>query len=47
MDFTKFSDDNFDLKEWINGALQSHKDSNQNTEVDLSFTSDRGKDIEY
>lgn len=33
MDFTKFSDDNFDLKEWINGAFQSQKDSNQNTEV--------------
>jgi hypothetical protein len=30
MDFTKFSDDNFDLKSWINAAFVSQKDTNQN-----------------
>lgn len=33
MDFTKFSDDNFDLKEWINFAFQTQKDSDHSTEV--------------
>ena len=34
MDFSKFSDDNFDLKDWINGAFKTQKDTNQqNTEV--------------
>ena len=33
MDFTKFSDENFDLKDWINGAFVSQKESNQNQEV--------------
>ncbi|CAF0719641.1 unnamed protein product [Brachionus calyciflorus] len=32
MDFTKFSDENFDLKDWINNAFQSQIDPNQNTE---------------
>lgn len=32
MDFTKFSDENFDLKDWINGAFVSQRDTNQNTE---------------
>jgi hypothetical protein len=32
MDFTKFSDDNFDLKSWINSAFVSQKDTNQNQE---------------
>lgn len=27
MDFSKFSDDNFDVKEWINSSLQSPKES--------------------
>lgn len=33
MDFTKFSDDNFDLKTWINGAFVAQKETNQNAEV--------------
>ncbi len=33
MDFTKFSDENFDLKDWINNAFVSQKESNQNQEV--------------
>ena len=33
MNFTKFSDKNFDLKNWINGAFVSQKDTNQNAEV--------------
>lgn len=28
MDFTKFSDDNFDVKDWVNTALQAQKDTN-------------------
>ncbi|CAI8022791.1 Conserved oligomeric Golgi complex subunit 7 [Geodia barretti] len=27
MDFSKFSDKDFDAKEWVNGALRSHKDA--------------------
>jgi hypothetical protein len=34
MDFTKFSDENFDLKDWINGAFTSQKETNQNLEVE-------------
>ncbi len=30
MDFTKFSDDDFDLKSWINAAFVSQKDTQQN-----------------
>jgi hypothetical protein len=37
MDFTKFSDQNFDLKHWINNVFISQKDSNQNAEVILSI----------
>jgi hypothetical protein len=37
MDFTKFSDDNFDLKEWINSAFVSQKETNQNQEVGSLF----------
>jgi hypothetical protein len=33
MDFTKFSDENFDLKDWINAVFDSQKDANQNLEV--------------
>ena len=29
MDFSKFSDDNFDVKDWINGVFQSQKDEQQ------------------
>ena len=27
MDFSKFSDADFDAKEWVNGALRAHKDA--------------------
>ena len=33
MDFTKFSDDNFDLKNWINAVFVTQKDTHQNAEV--------------
>jgi hypothetical protein len=33
MDFTKFSDPNFDVKEWVNAALRAPKD--QNTPLDV------------
>lgn len=39
MDFTKFSDDDFDLKDWINTALQSQIDNNQSIEVFTIFFS--------
>ncbi len=32
MDFSRFSDDNFDLKTWINAAFKTQKDTNQNQE---------------
>lgn len=32
MDFKKFSDDNFDLKSWINTAFVSQKETNQNVD---------------
>ena len=34
MDFSKFSDAEFDEKEWVNGALRAHKDIQ--TPVDVS-----------
>ena len=37
MDFTKFSDDNFDLKTWINGTFVAQKETNQNAEVKNVF----------
>lgn len=37
MDFTKFSDENFDLKDWINAAFVSQKETNQNQEVDFNI----------
>jgi len=37
MDFTKFSDDNFDLKNWINAVFVTQKDTHQNAEV-IKFT---------
>ena len=33
MDFSKFSASNFDAKEWVNGALRTHKDSNTPLDV--------------
>lgn len=27
MDFSKFSDADFDAKEWVNSALRAHKDA--------------------
>ncbi len=33
MNFTKFSDENFDLKNWINAVFVTQKDTNQNAEV--------------
>ena len=35
MDFSKFSDAEFDAKEWVNGALRAHKDAR--VPVDVSF----------
>jgi len=32
MDFSKFSDDNFDVKDWVNHALQPPKDTNVSVE---------------
>ena len=32
-DFTKFSDDNFDVKDWVNTALQAQKDTNITVDV--------------
>lgn len=34
MDFSKFTDDNFDCKEWVNAALRAKKDSQ--TPLDVS-----------
>ncbi len=34
MDFSKFSDPKFDAKEWVNGALRTHKEAQ--TSVDVS-----------
>ena len=36
MDFTKFSEENFDLKKWINGTFVAQKETNQNAEVESS-----------
>jgi hypothetical protein len=33
MDFSKFSDDNFEAKQWVNAAL---KRKDENTELDVS-----------
>ena len=33
MDFSKFSDKDFDAKEWVNGALRSHKDARISIDV--------------
>ena len=34
MDFSKFSDDNFDVKEWVNSALRIRDDR---TPIDVSL----------
>ena len=34
MDFSKFAEDNFDCKEWVNAALRAKKDSQ--TPLDVS-----------
>ncbi|XP_065068416.1 conserved oligomeric Golgi complex subunit 7-like [Rhopilema esculentum] len=36
MDFQKFSDENFDVKDWLNSALRAHKDAGQNVDVHAS-----------
>ena len=41
MDFSKFSDAEFDVKEWVNGALRAHKDSQ--TPVDVSTEAEKYK----
>ena len=35
MDLSKFSDSDFEVKEWVNGALRAHKDAQ--TPVDVSL----------
>lgn len=37
MDLTKFSEENFDLKKWINGTFVAQKDTNQNAEVTNTY----------
>ncbi len=41
MDFSKFSDPNFDAKEWVNGALRTHKEAQ--TSVDVSVGCREGR----
>ena len=33
MDFSKFTDDNFDAKEWVNAALKAKKDDQTSVDV--------------
>lgn len=33
MDFSKFSDNEFEVKNWVNGALAVHKDSQTSLDV--------------
>ncbi len=35
MDLSRFSDENFEVKEWVNGALNTHKD--KQTSVDVGY----------
>ncbi len=37
MDFSKFSDEDFDIKEWINSTFTAQKDTNQNAEVNYKY----------
>ena len=34
-DFSKFLDDNFDVKDWVNGAFRTQKDSQQQKDVSM------------
>ena len=34
-DFSKFLDDNFDVKEWVNGAFRTQKDSPEQKDVSM------------
>ena len=45
MDFSKFSDAEFDVKEWVNGALRAHKDNQ--TPVDVSAEAEKCKVTSY
>jgi len=36
MDFQKFSDESFDVKDWINSALKAHKDAGQSLDAHAS-----------
>ena len=42
MDFSKFSDDNFDVKEWVNSALRI-RDDRTPTDVSLISQTDHDK----
>ena len=33
MDFSKFSSDDFDMKDWINASFRAQKETSQNPEV--------------
>ncbi len=33
MDLSRFSDENFEVKEWVNGALNTHKDKQTSVDV--------------
>ena len=45
MDFSKFSDDNFDVKEWVNSALRIRDDR---TPIDVSeVVRTRGTTMKY
>ena len=33
MDFSKFSDADFEVKSWVNGALAAHKDTHTSLDV--------------
>lgn len=37
MDLTRFSDPDFDVKEWVNGALRAHKDPTTPLDVRISI----------
>ena len=38
MDLTRFSDPDFDVKEWVNGALRAHKDPTTPLDVRISMS---------
>lgn len=43
MDISKFSDPEFEVKEWVNGALRLPKDSK--TSVDVSYCRGKSEDL--